>query len=119
MGRLPDNPRTEVDSRKDESLFQVCEKSYVPDAEGRMGLYRYNYSRDNFCGNPGSRQHERPSLGGDLYHFKMAFLKFNQSFIPQFTKFSRHCASLNSKIISKFLAIIRNSKKITAGSFGF
>ena len=27
---------------------------------------------DNFCGNPGSRQHERPSLGGDLYHFKMA-----------------------------------------------
>ena len=61
-----------MDSKKDESLFQVCEKSYVPDAEGRMGLYRYNYSRDNFCGNPGSRQHERPSLGGDLYHFKMA-----------------------------------------------
>ena len=38
FGRLSDNPRTEVDSRKDESLFQVCEKSYVPDAEGHMDI---------------------------------------------------------------------------------
>ena len=27
---------------------------------------------DNFCGNTGGWQHERPPLGGDLYHFKMA-----------------------------------------------